>query len=290
MPPNLVAQLESALGGKSDLSLAPNLLNHLGTKGLGEWWTPDPKSAERFSTHKLTYGVGPNNVDPKAHYQVIVSGDGDTSAAEPWMGQYYRFRGKDGVNPQSIRIRRQHPDDWLEIPIAGERVAAWHAHRVAAPRDPDVWREPGFLLDDRTDPEGSEGHFLGPQDAYDERGWQQRYRDHPPDPTPVGVDWYHATFHDLPVGTVLDARKGKAPWLDAPYHGGLDNRAHWTWVEHDLTHSDDWMKYLVRDHGQAFLYRVEPHRGPWPWNGDAREGWVTDKARIVEKIRSAGEG
>ena len=60
--------------------------------------------------HPQTYVPG----GPKPHYQVVVSGDGDTSSAESSMGQYWRV--KNGINPQSIRVRRQHPDNWLEIP------------------------------------------------------------------------------------------------------------------------------------------------------------------------------
>lgn len=116
MPSGLVAQLEGALGGKPDPSLGPNLLNHLSTKGLGEWWTPDPKSAERFAINP-----DPRNYTPggkKADYQAVVSGDGDISSAESAMGKrYWRFKGGDGVNAQSIRVRRQHPDDWQEIPL-----------------------------------------------------------------------------------------------------------------------------------------------------------------------------
>lgn len=137
MSPDLVSQLETALNGKSaDSSLAPNLLNHLNSKGgMGEWWTPDPKSAERFAAtlNPQTYTPG----GPKPHYQVVVSGDGDTSSAEPSMGKrYYRFRGGNGVNASSVRVRRQHPDDWLEIPGAAQTTASLAPWRVAA------WQRP----------------------------------------------------------------------------------------------------------------------------------------------------
>jgi hypothetical protein len=116
MPSDLVAQTEAALDGKPSSSLGPALLNHLDQgsgKGVGEWWTPKPESAERFSaTYKpQTYVPG----GPKPHYQVVVSGDGDTNSAESSMGQFWRF--KNGVNPQSVRVRRQHPDNWLELPL-----------------------------------------------------------------------------------------------------------------------------------------------------------------------------
>lgn len=161
-----------------------------------------------------------------------------------------------------------------------------------------VWRDHPWLDDRDTmstpmDPHADIQTYLrGSEDAYDEYAndfgtWAERVHAHPPDPTPTDVDWFHATSADLPVGTVLAPHKGKVPWLDNPYHGGLDNRANWTWVEYDLTHSDEWLGYMVRDHGQGHLYRVKPHIGPFPWNGDAKEGWVTDVALVLEKVRDA---
>lgn len=119
MPPALTTQLEESLGGKHDPSLGPNLLNHLNSKGMGEWWVSDPASAERFSINQNPSGRAGPNAGLKAHYQVVVSGDGDTTSAESAMGKrYWRFPGGTGVTPQSVRVRRQHPDDWLEAPLS----------------------------------------------------------------------------------------------------------------------------------------------------------------------------
>ena len=165
------------------------------------------------------------------------------------------------------------------ITRAADRVAVWREH---------PWSD-STPFDHSMDPKGNVQSWLrGPQDAYDEGHGQSRYHDHPPDSTPTDVDWWHATYTDLSPGTVLAPHKGKVPWLDRPYHGGLDNRANWTWVEYDLTHSDEWLGYMVRDHGEGHLYRVKPDIGPYPWNGNAHEGWVTNQAVILEKVRSAG--
>jgi hypothetical protein len=141
------------------------------------------------------------------------------------------------------------------------------------------------LPEDPLDPGVPERSLLvDADDAYDQWDWFQHHKDHPPVPTPNDVTWYHATPADLPVGTVLAPHHGNPPWLDNPYHGGLDPRSNWTWVEYDTTHSDDWIGYMVRDHGVCYLYRVQPRLGPFPWNGTGKEGWVTDAATIVERL------
>lgn len=123
MPPDLAAHLDASLdGGLTHPSLASGLLGHLSTyaagtpHGLGEWWTPDPKSAERFAMNP-----DPKNYVPggkKADYQVVVSGEGNVSSAETAMGQrYYRLNEGSQFNPKSIRVRRSHPDSWLDIPM-----------------------------------------------------------------------------------------------------------------------------------------------------------------------------
>lgn len=179
-------------------------------------------------------------------------------------------------------------------------VTAREQAEMLSPWREAVWRDHPWIdadelmVHDMIDPKADIQFYLrGPEDAYDEYdseygSWEQRVHDHPSDPTPIGVDWFHATSADLPVGTILAPHKGKVPWLDNPYHGGLDNRANWTWVEYDLTHSDEWLGYMVRDHGEGHLYKVKPHIGPFPWNGDASEGWVTDYAVIVEHVRDSG--
>ena len=138
---------------------------------------------------------------------------------------------------------------------------------------------------DPLDPQATMHSFLlDADDAYDQWDWFQRHDESPPIDTPNDVDWFHATPADLPIGTILAPLHGNPPWTDKPYHGGLDNRAHWTWVEWDLTHSDDWIGYMVRDHGECHLYQVRPRLGPFPWNGSGREGWVTDAAVIIDVL------
>jgi hypothetical protein len=223
------------------------------------------------------------------HQESIVPGDFVTT--DPQLAHDYAGTGRVLQKQVGHGDVVTDPDEWEGGEhIYRPRTAA--ASPTAADRPPQTWRAPMFLTDERSDPAGRThtDTWLRPEDAYDEWGWRKRYEGHPPDPTPEGVRWYHATYVDLPDGEVLAAGKGKPPWLDHPYHGGLDNRAHWTWVEYDITHSDDWLHYMVRDHGQGYLYEVQPHAGPFPWNGSAKEGWVTDYAVIVKKVQSAGQG
>jgi hypothetical protein len=137
---------------------------------------------------------------------------------------------------------------------------------------------------DPLDPRATLHSFLlTPEDAYDQWDWFARHKEYSPIPTPNDVDWFHATPIELPMGTVL-APHHKPPWTDNPYHGGLDNRANFIWVEYDLSHSNDWIGYMVRDHGQCFLYKVKPRLGPFPWNGTGKEGWVSDAAIITDVL------
>jgi GNAT superfamily N-acetyltransferase len=175
------------------------------------------------------------------------------------------------------RMVEQHPEASDLLIARRKQAQTWLQGVPADPLDPEAVMH-SFLLD--------------PSDAYDAHGWFERHRAHPSISIPTDVDWFHGSPADLPIGTVLAPRRGNPPWLDHPYHGGLDNRANFIWVEYDLTHSDEWMHYFVRDHGQAFLYRVKPRLGPFPWNGSGHEGWVTDAAVIIGVLAhyEGGEG
>ena len=174
-----------------------------------------------------------------------------------------------------------------------KQAEQWPHRFAVSGKDEPVWM--AGIPADPLDPKATLHSFLlTPEDAYDQWDWKKRHKEHPPIPTPNHVQWYHATPVELSVGTVL-APHHPPPWKEnpfgggAPYNNGLDNRANFIWVEYDLTHSDDWIKYMVRDHGQSFLYKVKPRLGPFPWNGTALEGWVSDMA-IITDILAAYKG
>jgi hypothetical protein len=166
----------------------------------------------------------------------------DVEGPWPWNGDPYQY-----VAPQAKIVRRLGPD---EVPTSFARSAA-------------------------------QSLIVGPDDAYDEWQYFERQAE-PQHDAPEGVDWYHVSPHELPVGTTLAPLRGETPWTDDPYKGGLDNRANWIWVEHDPNKAREWMRYILQHQPQCHLYRVVPRLGPFAWNGSAVEGWVTDSAVIKE--------
>jgi GNAT superfamily N-acetyltransferase len=126
--------------------------------------------------------------------------------------------------------------------------------------------------------------LVGPYDAYDENDWFQRHMDHPPLEDPVTADWFHVSPHRMQVGTILAPMRGETPWDDEPYDNGLQNRANWIWIEYDERKAREWQQWVLKHQPQCHLYRVQPHLGPFAWNGTADEGWVTDWAEILEEM------
>jgi hypothetical protein len=126
--------------------------------------------------------------------------------------------------------------------------------------------------------------LVGPYDAYDETDWFQRHMDHPPLEDPVTADWFHVSPHRMQVGTILAPMRGETPWDDEPYDNGLQNRVNWIWIEYDERKAREWQQWVLQHQPQCRLYRVQPHLGPFAWNGTADEGWVTDWAEILEEM------
>jgi hypothetical protein len=108
--------------------------------------------------------------------------------------------------------------------------------------------------------------------------------DHPPLENPDTADWYHVSPHRMQVGTILAPMRGETPWDDEPYDNGLQNRANWVWIEYDERKAREWQQWVLKHQPQCHLYRVQPHLGPFAWNGTADEGWVTDWAEILEEM------
>lgn len=127
--------------------------------------------------------------------------------------------------------------------------------------------------------------LVGPEDAYDEWDWFRRHEEHPPSSVDTEHEtWYHVSPHHIPVGTTLAPMRGETPWNDDPYDHGLQNRANWIWVEFDKDKARAWMRYILQHHPEAWIYRVKPDVGPFAWNGTADEGWVTNRAEVLEEL------
>lgn len=127
--------------------------------------------------------------------------------------------------------------------------------------------------------------LVGPEDAYDEWEWFGQREQFPPVSADVShEEWYHVSPHRIPEGTTLAPMRGQTPWNDDPYDSGLQNRANWIWLEYDKARARDWMHYILQHQPECFIYRVDPDLGPFAWNGTADEGWVTNRAVVVELL------
>jgi hypothetical protein len=123
---------------------------------------------------------------------------------------------------------------------------------------------------------------VSPSDAYDDP-----YYDHPePVDTPQGRPWYHVSPGKFKPGDIVSpAASGVGePNLDTythPQHG--EHRQKFVWMEHEPYAANSWV--TPKDN----IYEVEPLDGPWPWNGNGREGWVAPGARVVRQVASGGK-
>lgn len=127
--------------------------------------------------------------------------------------------------------------------------------------------------------------LVGPEDAYDEWDWFTRHQEHPASSVTTDAEtWYHVSPHRILEGTTLAPMRGETPWNDNPYQNGLGNRANWIWVEFDKDKARAWMRYILEHQPEAFIYRVQPDVGPFAWNGTADEGWVTNRAEVLELL------
>lgn len=118
-------------------------------------------------------------------------------------------------------------------------------------------------------------------DAYD--NWRKREAPTHPATSPGGP-WYHASDYSLQPGAVLTPGGGRSQWTPLyqdkkheGFNGGdVSNRPDWVWVGRDPRWTSQWGTYL---------YEVEPQvEGPWAWNGDGREGYVTPSAKILRRV------
>jgi hypothetical protein len=95
--------------------------------------------------------------------------------------------------------------------------------------------------------------------------------------------WYHTSPRRLPVGT--DLVPGGGGHHDRFYRAiGDPDRASHVWVEDDPRHLKRWHDI---DAETNYHYRVEPDGDPAPYRGDASQGYVVPRARVVEELGPA---
>ena len=134
-------------------------------------------------------------------------------------------------------------------------------------------------------------------DAYDKKPFMvEDERDYAPPDAPPGPyrdnptgRWYHATPHQLEIGSVLSPEGGERPWSkDLP-----PGRGDWVWMD-SKEGIKDWHDGLIgqmaREYGHdvpIHVYEVTPNEGPYPWNGTGHEGHVAPSATVTAKIPTA---
>ena len=99
--------------------------------------------------------------------------------------------------------------------------------------------------------------------------------------------WYHASPHDLPVGTVLTPGGGASQYDDW-YHGmGIDDRSAHVWVDSPRGVRKKWSD------PEHFIYEVQPHEAPQAWKTtlpsgvtiEGDQGYTAPAATITKVIR-----
>lgn len=108
---------------------------------------------------------------------------------------------------------------------------------------------------------------------------------------PPHEGWFHASPHDLPVGTKLVP--GGAPAASKDFYDqgwGSDRgnlmdmgggRSEHVWMTPYREDANFWSAVNNAPH----IYEVAPHEDPRPWNGTGTDGWVTPAATIVRKVK-----
>ena len=223
---------------------------------------------------------------PEAHARYWIDhGNGDESSLR-YRHSRDQFTGRPQLQIENLKTHPDHRNDG----VAEALIRRLHADHPDMPISPGSMTQDGWAFHNRMmdkDPEvkkfvTAESLLVGPQDAYDETDWFARHYRNPPNEDMTDKTWYHVSPHQMPVGTVLQPMHGETPWNDDPYDHGLQNRAEWIWVEHDKDKAKAWMHWVLDHQPNCYIYRVEPNLGPFAWNGTADEGWVTDRATVVE--------
>lgn len=103
--------------------------------------------------------------------------------------------------------------------------------------------------------------------------------------------WFHASPHELPVGTTLVPNGAPVPTSAEFYAEGYGqdtgtladmgaSRSEHLWVTTTVKDAKFWAKLL----DAQFIYEVQPTDEPRPWNGTGVDGWVTTAAVIIEVV------
>jgi GNAT superfamily N-acetyltransferase len=233
------------------------------------------QGTDNTGTYKIDHGPDPDEPD-FTHESWLNYGWGRDDNGEPVLdihdlGTAAPFRNRGVAEALMRRLHQDNPGIRINPGGMTDMGQAFHDRMLEKEPDARALVTAASLL-------------VGPYDAYDENDWFQRHMDHPPLENPDTADWYHVSPHRMQVGTILAPMRGETPWDDEPYDNGLQNRANWVWIEYDERKAREWQQWVLKHQPQCHLYRVQPHLGPFAWNGTADEGWVTDWAEILEEM------
>lgn len=265
--------------------------------GLGVFWTGDDGVSHGYSRHGGDHGAEPGDPGPFENVQVRAEG----------------YDPDDEWTPYDDSLAHdEEPNDFLNADretdlVMGAPLNVTHV-RVNAPDGtvtvPLHWPRPMTAM--AVLPEGHHG----PAEPYydpDHAPWYDPEQDAVP---PDGATWYHVTPHKLKPGTVLTPGGGDSFFDDEGFydHENTQARKRWVWTEHDLNDVHSWMDTIFDSHlrGYAthprhwpeedvgkepplYVYRIQPHHPPQPWESSAGQGWVTGAATVLgEHMRETG--
>jgi ribosomal protein S18 acetylase RimI-like enzyme len=154
-----------------------------------------------------------------------------------------------------------------------------------------------------------EGHHGPAEPTYDP--WDAHWHDPSLNSrAPRRAAWYHVTPHKMKPGDVLMPGGGDSLYDDGGFYGDSNQgRKRWVWIEHDPDKVEHWMEDLFTTHIRSYhthpvdwpedekgedepplyVYRIQPHHPPQPWDNTAGQGWVTGAATVLgEEMRETG--
>lgn len=209
------------------------------------------------------------------------------------LSEWRRWKGWDDVTFNHDPREIGGSPTWPSEDDAAHGLAARNKPRPPLPDAPQMVRggDGVWRLARRTAmPAPSEAHDE-PWPSYDRPVGGQ-----PPNTPPAPGVWFHASPHDIPEGAHLIPSGGESVYNTRPKlnphrtdgdfyeQSGWQGRPNWVWLENHPEFVSGWAQRDGRNH----IYLVEPHDGPYPWNGTAQMGWVANGATVLKKISEDG--
>lgn len=100
--------------------------------------------------------------------------------------------------------------------------------------------------------------------------------------------WYHVSPHKMEPDTVISPGGSQGPYS----YKDDSVRPNWVWMDRPEAVEKWYYGTLLgqiqqgNDNPWAHIYEVEPHEGPYAWNGSGVDGHVSPSARIIREIKT----